>query len=119
MSKSSLLQVDLSTCQQLEGLLIFGECVLNNILRKLNASVLVKVDWFEIIAQELLVKTVLCATSFIFVGRPETRGIYVFGSIKYCLTNPNALDTYQESILRQPKPNCYPHPNRTQTWYQQ
>lgn len=44
MSKSFLLQVNLSTCQQLEGLLIFGECVLNNILRKLNASVLVKVD---------------------------------------------------------------------------
>lgn len=114
-----LLQVDFSTSQQLESLLILGESVFNNFLRKLNASVLVKVDRLEIITQELLVKTVLRAASFIFAGRPETRRIYVFGPIRYCIANSYSLDTYRESILHQPTPNYYPHPNRIQTWYQQ
>jgi hypothetical protein len=67
----SILQGDFLASQEKESLFIFIKGVIDDILRKFNARLLVETNRLEIIAQELLVKAFLCTTSFVLGGGPK------------------------------------------------
>jgi hypothetical protein len=67
----SILQGDFLASQEKESLFIFIKGVIDDLLRKVNASMLVKTNRLEIITQELLVKAFLCTTGFVLGGGPK------------------------------------------------
>jgi hypothetical protein len=67
----SILQGEFLASQEKESLFIFIKGVIDDLLRKVNASMLVETNRLEIITQELLVKAFLCTTSFVLGGGPK------------------------------------------------